>query len=76
MYIGNSGEFYRDESGSICGPDVKLVMTMASGDKVVQMVPAAIASLALLFNDIENGSLFVSGHIEYGGILDVWGGSV
>lgn len=73
MYLGD--EFFRDESGSIYGPDVKLVMTLRNGDKVSRMVPAAIATMMLLFNDVENGDLFIGGHIEYGGVIDAWGGS-
>ena len=75
MNLGGGGEFYRDESGSAFGPDVKLVLTTRDGDKVIKMLPAAIASLYLLHNDVENGDFFVSGHIEYCGVIDVWGGS-
>jgi len=39
------------------------------------MMPAALATLYLLHNDLENGVDFFSGHIEYGGVIDAWGGS-
>jgi hypothetical protein len=76
VYLGNSGEFYIDKGGNVYGPDVKLVLTTFDGDRVVKMLPAALATALLLHNDLENGADFRSGHIEYGGIIDVWGGSV
>ena len=75
MLLGRADEFYRDQSGRIEGPDVKLVLTTFDGDVIVKMLPAAIAVIFLLYNDIENGRDFYSGHIEYNGIIDVWGGS-
>jgi hypothetical protein len=65
---------YRDESGQIYGPDVKLVMSLVGGDKITKMLPAAIATIFLMYGP-ENGVDFVSGHIEYGDLIDAWGGS-
>lgn len=75
MWFGNANELYRDVSGNILGPDVKLVLTTFDGDQVIEMIPAAVATALLLHNDLENGSVFYSGHIEHCGVIDVWGGS-
>ena len=64
-------DFYRDVSGSLLGPDVRLVRTLRNGDTVVEYLPATVAKIYALF-DSRNGDEFVSSRIVFGELLDVW----
>jgi hypothetical protein len=77
MFFGNLDEFYHDESGSVYGPDVKVILKLrVSGDTVIKYIPAALAVVFVLYNDIENGDIYSSARIDFGNLIDVWGGSV
>jgi len=68
-------EDYHDEITNALGPIVKLVRTTTDGDIVEEMMPALLAHIALM-DDEDNGTIFVSGHIEHGSIIDRWGSSI
>ena len=61
-----------DKSGQFLGPDVLLVRTLRSGDVVKEYLPIMVAKSLLIFNDLQNGNEFISGHIEFGDLLDIW----
>lgn len=74
MHYGH--DFYRDESGSILGPDVRVILTLrATGDTVVERMPAALAVAMVLHDDVNNGELYSSARIDFGNLIDIWGGS-
>jgi hypothetical protein len=76
MIFGKYSEFYHDESGNPYGPSVKIVITLRdSGEIVVKHLPAYLAALFVLY-DAENGSIYSSAHIDFGNIIDSWGGSI
>lgn len=60
-----------DTSGQFLGPDVTLIRRLKSGDEVRERLPVMVAKSLLLFNS-ENGSEFISGRIDFGGLLDIW----
>ena len=48
---------------------------MKTGDTVVEYLPAALASMLVTHDDVNNGTLYSSAKIDFGNLIDVWGGS-
>lgn len=60
-----------DTSGQFLGPDVTLIRRLRDGDEVREQLPVMVAKALLLFNS-QNGSEFISGRIDFHGLLDIW----
>lgn len=61
-----------DTSGQFLGPDVTLIRRLRSGGEFREQMPVMVAKSLLLFNDLQNGTDFVSARIDFHGLLDVW----
>lgn len=58
----------------IYGQRVRLCRTWLDGDRTIDIMPPLDAAIALQFDE-RNGGDIMSGHIEFGWLLDGWGGS-
>lgn len=75
MVVGNGREFYRDESGDLLGADVTVIATLKNGESVTKRLPISIASALVIFNGFDPSENVVSARIDYGNLLDSFGGS-
>jgi len=75
MVVGSGREFYRDMSGDLFGPDVTVVVTLRNGESVTRRLPISIASAIVMFNGFDASENVVSARIDYGNLIDSFGGS-